>query len=54
MQEECSILIIGATNSPYNIDEAVRRRFESRLYVPLPEKDVSISIYNGDLQVISL
>ncbi|KAI5148249.1 fidgetin-like protein 1 [Enteropsectra breve] len=31
------ILIIGATNRPHEIDEAVRRRLAKRIYVPLPE-----------------
>ncbi|TPX56084.1 hypothetical protein PhCBS80983_g04811 [Powellomyces hirtus] len=31
------ILMIGATNRPQEIDEAVRRRFRKKLYVPLPE-----------------
>ena len=33
------VLIIGATNRPYELDEAVRRRLERRLYVPLPTKE---------------
>lgn len=31
------ILIVGATNRPHELDEAARRRFEKRLYIPLPE-----------------
>ncbi|EGZ28816.1 hypothetical protein PHYSODRAFT_353598 [Phytophthora sojae] len=30
-----SILIIGATNCPHTIDEAIRRRFVKRMYIPL-------------------
>lgn len=33
------VLIIGATNRPQEIDDAARRRFVKRLYVPLPCKD---------------
>jgi len=29
-------LIIGATNLPKELDDAVRRRFVKRLYIPLP------------------
>lgn len=32
------VLIIGATNRPQELDEAVRRRFVHRLYIPLPNK----------------
>jgi SpoVK/Ycf46/Vps4 family AAA+-type ATPase len=33
---EEKILIIGATNLPEELDDAVRRRFVKRLYIPLP------------------
>lgn len=32
------ILIVGATNRPHELDEAARRRFTKRLYIPLPEQ----------------
>lgn len=34
--EEARILIIGATNRPDDLDEAVKRRLAKRLYIPLP------------------
>nr|CAI5828105.1 unnamed protein product [Callosobruchus analis] len=34
------ILVIGATNRPQELDEAARRRFVKRLYIPLPEFEV--------------
>jgi SpoVK/Ycf46/Vps4 family AAA+-type ATPase len=34
--ENARILIIGATNRPDDLDEAVRRRLVKRLYIPLP------------------
>ncbi|KAL7749655.1 putative 26S proteasome subunit yta6 [Sorochytrium milnesiophthora] len=30
------LLVIGATNRPQELDEAARRRFKKRLYIPLP------------------
>ncbi|KAK7093508.1 hypothetical protein V1264_007245 [Littorina saxatilis] len=36
-ESEDRILVIGATNRPQEIDEAARRRFVKRLYIPLPE-----------------
>uniref|UniRef100_A0A8D0CWK7 vesicle-fusing ATPase n=1 Tax=Sander lucioperca TaxID=283035 RepID=A0A8D0CWK7_SANLU len=32
------ILVLGATNIPWTLDSAIRRRFEKRIYIPLPEK----------------
>jgi SpoVK/Ycf46/Vps4 family AAA+-type ATPase len=33
------VLVIGATNKPQELDEAARRRFTKRLYIPLPAED---------------
>jgi fidgetin-like protein 1 len=33
------VLVIGATNRPQELDEAARRRFTKRLYIPLPETE---------------
>lgn len=33
------VLILGATNLPWSIDEAARRRFMRRQYIPLPEPE---------------
>lgn len=32
-----SVLVLGATNVPWELDSAIRRRFEKRVYIPLPE-----------------
>lgn len=33
------VVVIGATNRPQELDEAARRRFVKRLYIPLPDAD---------------
>ncbi|XP_052814845.1 fidgetin-like protein 1 [Mya arenaria] len=44
------ILVIGATNRPQEIDEAARRRFVKRLYIPLPEAEARQTIITNLLR----
>jgi SpoVK/Ycf46/Vps4 family AAA+-type ATPase len=36
-REDARVVVIGATNRPDELDEAARRRFAKRLYIPLPD-----------------
>ncbi|KAK2716629.1 vacuolar protein sorting-associated protein 4-like [Artemia franciscana] len=39
------VLLLGATNIPWVLDSAIRRRFEKRIYIPLPEENVRTRIF---------
>lgn len=39
------ILVLGATNIPWVLDSAIRRRFEKRIYIPLPEEHARLIMF---------
>ncbi|KAG0281470.1 hypothetical protein BGZ95_003125 [Linnemannia exigua] len=50
MDEIDSLLTQRATNRPQEIDEAARRRFQKRLYIPLPEYEGRLGLMNKLLE----
>jgi len=39
------ILVLGATNIPWVLDSAIRRRFEKRIWIPLPDEAARYNIF---------
>lgn len=55
--ERRQVMVLAATNCPWDIDEALRRRLEKRIYIPLPaapERDllvrINMKVYTCKLQ----
>lgn len=55
-KKERSVLIIGATNNPWDIDEAILRpgRFDEKIYVPLPDEPARRRIFELSLKGMTL
>lgn len=46
---EGGVLVLGATNIPWQLDLAIKRRFEKRIYIPLPDMEARKRMF--ELQV---
>jgi vacuolar protein-sorting-associated protein 4 len=45
MTDMQGVLVLGATNVPWALDAAIRRRFEKRIYIPLPEQGARANVF---------
>lgn len=52
--ERKSVTVLAATNFPWDLDEALRRRLEKRIYIPLPDADDIRALLEINLKTVSL
>jgi len=52
--ERKSVTVLAATNFPWDLDEALRRRLEKRIYIPLPEAADVQALLQINLKTVSL
>lgn len=48
------VTVMAATNRPWDLDEALRRRFEKRVYIPLPNEKGREELFKLNLNNVKL
>jgi len=48
------VMVLAATNYPWELDEAMRRRLEKRIYIPLPDEAARPSLFEINLKGIEV
>ena len=49
-----TVIVLGATNTPWDLDEALRRRFEKRIYIPLPTHEGRMELFRINMVGLEL
>jgi len=48
------VTVLAATNRPWDLDEALRRRLEKRIYIPLPANEGRQQLFDINLKTVKL
>ncbi|GLE05436.1 hypothetical protein PINS_up014449 [Pythium insidiosum] len=52
--ESAHVMLLAATNLPWELDEAMRRRLTKRVYIPLPNADARRDLFRLNLSKVEL
>eukprot|EP00771_Trimastix_marina_P002366 gnl/Trimastix_PCT/3496.p1 GENE.gnl/Trimastix_PCT/3496~~gnl/Trimastix_PCT/3496.p1 ORF type:complete len:547 (-),score=68.79 gnl/Trimastix_PCT/3496:196-1836(-) len=53
-EERKVVVVLAATNYPWDLDEALRRRFEKRVYIPLPDQSSREELLGINMQSLAM
>lgn len=48
------LLVLATSNAPWDLDEALRRRLERRIYIPLPDEEARLCMFRHHLKDVEL
>lgn len=49
-----TVIVLAATNIPWELDEALRRRLEKRVYIPLPDTPSRCELFRINMKAVRL
>jgi katanin p60 ATPase-containing subunit A1 len=49
-----TVIVLAATNTPWSLDEALRRRLEKRVYIPLPDVEGRTELFKINMKGIEM
>eukprot|EP00968_Pinguiococcus_pyrenoidosus_P007188 scaffold477_cov355-Pinguiococcus_pyrenoidosus.AAC.1 len=52
--KEKTVIVLAATNMPWDLDEALRRRLEKRIYIPLPREEGRRQLFKINMKEVEL
>ncbi|PRP78643.1 katanin p60 ATPase-containing subunit [Planoprotostelium fungivorum] len=52
--ESKMVMVLGATNFPWKIDQALIRRLEKRIYIPLPDQEARVQLLKINMRQLSI
>jgi katanin p60 ATPase-containing subunit A1 len=53
-KEKKTVIVLAATNCPWDLDEALRRRLEKRIYIPLPEEEGRRELFRINMKSVEV
>ncbi|CAE7656418.1 katnal1 [Symbiodinium microadriaticum] len=49
-----TVIVLAATNCPWDLDEALRRRLEKRIYIPLPQMEGRKELFRINMAAVEI